>query len=189
MNKKNIFYLILSISLFLWIVFYIYNYSKTDNLNPNCSYDYVEQVYDGDTVKAVKLWKVRLLWIDAPEVYHPWWTVVKSYKFFWCWNEAKKIADKYLLHKKLLFCKWELSQDKWKYWRKLRYVMIKTWNTLIPFWKYLLETWYAKVYKYANSQYKKEYLKIEKYNKLHKKWVWSKKCIQEDKKFKDKYLK
>ncbi len=189
MKKKYILF-VLSLIMFFWIIWYLYFQANFNvSIPKNCEYDYVEKVYDGDTVLWQKLWKIRLLGIDAPEVYHPWWTKIKSYKFFGCWEKAKQIADKKLLHKNILFCSDSITKDKWKYGRKLRYAMIKSWNTLEPFWEYLLKTWYAKVYKYADCKYKKQYEAIEKINKAEHLGVWSSKCILEDKDFKKKYLK
>jgi len=180
-------FLIFSIIIFFWAIYY--TYFQVNNNYSNCKMDYVEKVYDGDTVFARNLWKVRLIWIDAPEIYHPWWTKVKSYKFFGCGQEAKKIADIKLLHKNILFCSDSLTKDEWKYWRKLRYAMIKSWDKLEPFWEYLLKMWYAKVYKYADCKYKKTYKLIEHENKIKHLWVWSSWCILQDKNFKKKYLK
>ncbi len=189
LKKKNILFL-LSVVIFFWIIWYLYfQANNVSHIPKNCKYDYVEKVYDGDTVFGQKLWKIRLLWIDAPEVYHPWWTKVKSYKFFWCWEKAKQIAYKKLFHKTILFCSDKLTKDKWKYGRRLRYAMIKENNKLEPFGEYLIKTWYAKVYKYADCKYKKQYEAIEKINKAEHLGVWSSKCILEDKDFKKKYLK
>jgi len=191
--KKKYLLFILSLTIFFWLIWYLYFQSfwntKNDLVNKNCKYDYVEKVYDGDTVLWKKLWKIRLIGIDAPEIFHPGWTKVKSYKFFGCWEEAKKIADKFLLHKNILFCSDSIVKDRWKYGRHLRYAMIKSWGILEPFWKYLLKTWYAKVYKYADCKYKKEYEAIEKENKAEHLGVWSSWCILQDKIFKQKHLK
>lgn len=187
MKKYWIF--ILSMVLFLWTIGIIIFYSQNVNNYNGCTYDYVEKVYDGDTVFAEHLWKIRLLWIDAPEIYHTWFTIIKKYKFYACWEEAKKIAEEKLLHKKIYFCSDPYSKDKWWYWRKLRYAMIYSWNKLIPFWMYLLKMWYARVYKKANFKYKKDYLNIEKENKEKKIWIWSNYCLNKDKQFKEKYLK
>ncbi len=189
MKKKNILF-VLFLIVFFWIIWYLYfQASWINQVSKNCNYDYVEKVYDGDTVFWQKLGKIRLLGIDAPEVYHPWWTKVKSYKFFGCGQEAKKIADKKLLHKKILFCSDPLTKDKWKYGRRLRYAMIKEKNKLEPFGEYLIKSGYAKVYKYADCKYKKQYEAIEKINKAKHLGVWSSECILEDKNFKKKYLK
>ena len=189
MKKKNIIFL-LSVIVFFWLIWYLYFQATWVGQVPkNCKYDFVEKVYDGDTVFWQKLGKVRLLGIDAPEIYHPGWTKVKSYKFFGCGQEAKKIADKKLLHKKILFCSDPLTKNKGKYGRRLRYAMIKNWNNLEPFWEYLLKTWYAKVYQYANFKYKKQYEAIEQKNKAEHLGVFSSWCILEDKIFKKKYLK
>lgn len=185
---KRYWFFILSVLLFLWTIGVIIFYWQDSSVPNLCEYDYVKKVYDGDTVLANHLWKVRLLWIDAPEIYHSNQSI-KSYKFYGCGEIAKKIAIKKLYWKKILFCSDKLTNDKWKYGRKLRYAMINYQNKLIPFWMYLLETWYAKVYKYTTFKYKKEYLKIENKNKKNKLWVWSKICLIQDQQFRKKYYK
>lgn len=183
---KKYWLFIWSILLFLWLIYFITNYSKDNYIPSWCEYDYVKKVYDWDTVLAEHLWKVRLLWIDAPELYHPSLTY-KDYKYYGCWQESTEIANKKLEWKKIIFCSDKLSKDKWKYGRKLRYAMINSWTQLIPFWLYLLKTWYTKVYKYAPFKYKKEYLTIEKKLKKAKIWVWSKICLIQDQEMRQKY--
>ena len=181
--KKYIFF-VWSFLLLFGFMFFLINYQ---NVPSWCSYNYVEKVYDGDTVLAKNFWKVRLLWIDTPETYvnHD----LKTYKFYWCGQIAKKLAKEKLEWKKILFCKDKLSKNKWGYWRKLRYAMIYSWDKLIPFGLFLLENGATRVYKYSNFKYKKQYLEIEKRLKEEKKWVWSKKCFIEDQEIKQKYLK
>ena len=191
MKKKQVLYLIFTVFLFgatLGIIWYFSNLPQ-NKINPLCEYVFVEKVYDGDTVKTDKLWKVRFLWIDAPEIYHPGWTKVKAYKFYWCWEEAKKFAEKYLLYKKILFCPDFLSTDKWSYWRYLRYAMIFTGWKQIPFGYILVKNWLAIVYKKASFSWKNKYLDAERLAKSKHIWIWSEKCIQQDERFKKKYLK
>jgi len=185
MNRKNLIILLISIFIFSTTIFIIYkNWNKQED-NKLCEYAYVEKVYDWDTVLTDKLWKIRLLWIDAPEVYHPWWTKIKSYKFYWCWNESKQLAEKYLYHKNILFCEDPLANNKWWYWRYLRYAMVQSWNQQIPFWYISISKWMAQVYKYADFSRKEKYQELQ--NKVRQKhiWMWSFKCILEDRKYKN----
>jgi len=179
--KKYLFF-VLSIFLLSWFIFFLFS---NQNIPSWCSYDYVEKVYDGDTVLAKNLWKIRLLWIDTPETYvnHD----LKTYKFYWCGQKAKKLAKEKLEWKKILFCKDKISKTKWGYWRNLRYAMIYSWDKLIPFGLYLLEKWATRVYKYASFKYKKQYLAIEKKLKKEKRWVWSKDCFIQDQQVRQKY--
>ena len=184
MNRKNLIILAISIFIFGATIFIILNYWDNYTNNNLCKYAYVEKVYDWDTVLTDKLGKIRLLWIDAPEVYHPWWTKIKSYKFYWCWNKSKQLAEKYLYHKNILFCKDSISNNKWKYGRYLRYAMILSWDQQIPFWYISISKWMAQVYKYANFSRKEKYQELEKKAKQKHIWMWSTECIIEDKKYK-----
>jgi len=183
--KKYLFFL-LSFLFFLSIVYIIVIYLQNNNVPFWCTYDYVEKVYDWDTVLATNLWQVRLLWIDAPEIIHSS-SIYKDYKFYWCGQKSKRIAEEKLNWKKILFCVDKLSKDKDKYWRKLRNAMIMSWSKFVTFGLYLLESWYAKVYKYADVQYKEKYLSIEKKLKKEKKWIWSKDCFSQDNQIRQKY--
>jgi len=187
MKKSNIVWLVAVFFFFLtvWVIFY---YSRNlPQINPYCEYAFVEKVYDWDTVYTDKLGKVRLLWIDAPEIYHPDWPV-KKYKFYGCGLESKKFAEKYLYHKEIEFCADPKSNNKWGYWRYLRYAMVYSGSEKVPFGYISIIHGMAKVYRYANFTWKSKYLKAEKQAKMKKIWIWSDKCIEEDKKFKEKYL-
>ena len=81
----------------------------------------IVKINDGDTLRVEHFtWsnlvdtKIRILWIDAPELYHTW-MVVKDYKFYWCWKEAKQIAEKFLLNKDIKIYSDNLAKNKWKY--------------------------------------------------------------------------
>ena len=187
MKKSNIVWIVVIILFFstVWLIFY---FSKSlPSENSYCEYAFVEKVYDWDTVYTDKLGKVRLLWIDAPEIYHPGWPV-KKYKFYGCWKESKEFAEKYLYHKEVEFCADPNADNKWGYWRYLRYAMVYSWYEKVPFWYISILHWMAKVYKYANFTRKSKYLKAEEKAKKEKIGIWSEKCIQEDKKFKEKYF-
>jgi len=190
MKRKQVLYLIFSVVLFVATFGLIWYFSHLPQTQQNflCEYAFVEKVYDGDTVRTDKLWKVRLLGIDAPEIYHPGWTKVKSYKFYWCGEESKQFAEKYLYHKKILFCADPLSNNKWWYGRNLRYAMIFTGGKQVPFGYLSIKNWRAMVYKKASFTRKKKYLEAEKQAKSKHIWIWSEKCIQQDKEFKEKYL-
>lgn len=177
--KNNVF-LIFSIIVFFILLYALlfYNEKKLD-LPPLCDYDYVEKVYDGDTILTKNLWKVRLLWIDAPEFYNEKYGL-QEHKFYGCAQESKKIAEEKLNWNKILFCKDKLSKNEWTYGRKLRYAMIISWDQQVPFGMYLLENWYAKVYKYGPFSYKEQYENIEEKNIKNKIWLWSKPCFIED---------
>lgn len=180
---KKITFLIVSILLFTYLIIYIFNYEEK---NKFCSYDKVVKIYDWDTIYWKNLWKIRLLGIDTPEFYHKkYWLL--EHKFYGCPQKAKDIANEKLLWKKIMFCKDPLSSKEWDYWRKLRYAMILSWNQQISFWEYLLEKWFAKVYKYAEFKLKEKYNKIEKNNKANKFWIWSKTCLINDQETKQKY--
>jgi len=185
--KKSL-WLILAMILFLLTLWIIIFFPKEKLSNNLCVYDYVKKVYDGDTVLTSKLWKVRLLWIDSPEIYYSG-RKIKSYKFYWCSDTVKQIAEEYLNQKEILFCADSLADDKWFYGRYLRYAMIASGDKKIPFGYILLEKWYAKVYKKASFSWKEKYLNAEKQAKEKKIWIWSEKCINEDKEIKEKYAK
>ena len=181
-NMKKYIFFIWSSLVFLWLVYFIFSHKK---VIPWCKYDYVEKVYDGDTVLAKTLWKIRLLWIDTPETYvnHD----LKSYKFYGCGQKSKELAKQKLGWKTILFCTDKLSKDKGNYGRKLRYAMINSWSNIIPFGLYLLENGDTRVYKYAPFKYKEQYFAIEKKLKKEKKWVWAKACFIQDQQVRQKY--
>ncbi len=186
MIKKNELYLLIfTVLIFISITLVVFRFWNTKNLL--CQQAYVTKVYDWDTVYANWLWKIRLVWIDAPEIYHSWRTKLKSYKFYWCWKESKEFATKYLYHKNILFCKDPLTNNRWWYWRFLRYAMIYSWDTQISFWYLSIKNWFAKVYKYADFTLKSKYKKAERYAKNSHIWIWSEKCLSEDKKFRNKF--
>ena len=185
--KKQAFYLIVWVIIFL-LTLGVIVYFSTKSYNNWCDYAYVEKVYDWDTVYTDKLGKVRLLWVDAPEIYHPGWTKVKSYKFYGCWELAKKLAEKYLYHKEILFCKDPLANNRGWYWRYLRYAMISFGDKQIPFWYILLKNGLARVYEKATFTWKSKYEQLQKHAKSMHIGIWSKKCILEDEKMKEKFL-
>ncbi len=177
--RKYIF-LISSMFIFFLILFIIFSYEEVKEDVPSlCEYDYVEKVYDGDTVLASNLWRVRLLWIDTPEFYNEEYGL-QEHKFYGCAQEGKEMANEKLSWKKILFCGDKLSKDEWTYGRKLRYAMISSWDQQVPFGLYLLDNWYAKVYKYAPFSYKEQYENIEEKNIKDKLWLWSKSCFIKD---------
>ena len=182
-NMKKYLFLIWSFLLLSWFVYFIVNIPKKVILW--CTYNYVEKVYDWDTVLAKNLWKVRLLWIDTPETYV--FHGLKTYKFYWCGERAKELAKQKLAWKTILFCTDKLSKDKWNYGRKLRYAMINSWSKLIPFGLYLLENGDTRVYKYAPFKYKEQYFAIEKKLKEEKQWVWAKSCFIQDQQVRQKF--
>lgn len=155
----------------------------------NCEIDFVEKVYDGDTVFWKKFWKIRILGIDTPEIYHPWWTEVKSYKDYGCGQQAKTYADRYLYHKNIKVCFDKNEDKKWWYGRTLAYIYFLSWENYEDFWQMMIKIWYASVFKAANFKKKKIYLEYEKQAKQKKLWIWSEHCRQEDREFKEKYLK
>jgi endonuclease YncB( thermonuclease family) len=104
MKTKQKVYLVVTIIIFVTTLWVIYKFGTQTN-NFLCEYAYVEKVYDGDTVYTDKLGKIRLIGIDAPEIYHSGWTKVKPYKFYGCGIQSKEFAEKYLKHKNILFCK------------------------------------------------------------------------------------
>jgi len=187
MKKSNIVWIVVVLLFFSIVGIIFYSWKHISSKNPYCEYAFVEKVYDGDTVYTDKLWKVRLLWIDAPEVYHPGWPI-KKYKFYWCWLESKHFAERYLYHKEIEFCADPEGNNKWWYGRYLRYAMIYSWNQKVPFGYISILHWMAKVYKYANFTRKSKYLEAEKKAKKEKIWMWSEKCIEEDKKFKEEHF-
>ena len=188
MKTKQKVYLVVTIIIFVTTLWVIYKFGTQTN-NFLCEYAYVEKVYDGDTVYTDKLGKIRLIGIDAPEIYHPGWTKVKPYKFYGCGIQSKGFAEKYLKHKNILFCKDPIWDNKWSYGRLLRYAMIFTGNTKVPFGYLSIQHWCAKVYTKAQFTRKSKYLEAEQQAKQKHIWIWSEKCILEDKKFKETYLK
>ena len=191
MNWKKVLTLVVNIIIFLGIIYLYVFQNKSNNkiLNipkSSCQTDFIKKVYDWDTVFWKKLWKIRILWIDTPEIYHEWWTKVKDYKFYACWEYWEKLAKEYLLNKNIKVCFDKNDNKTWWYGRILGYIFF-TWenNQLTDFWKLLIKEWYAKVYKNANFIYKKEYLQLEKQAKNNKLWIWSQECIEKDKKFKE----
>lgn len=127
--------------------------------------------------------KIRLLWIDAPEILHSW-TRIKYYKFYWCWNKAKKFSEKLLLWKVVKIYKDSLAKNKDKYWRYLRYVFVNlniNWKTInIPYWAIALYKGMARVYKYENFTLKKIYFKLENIAKKRNYGIRSEYCKKED---------
>ena len=187
--KKAIFFLV---SVFAFIWFWIFLFQKINSTLPvvqdNCIYDTVEKVYDGDTVLTKKLWKVRFLWIDAPEIYHKGWTEVKDYKFFGCGDESRKFVDDMIYKKRVKLCFDKNESKRWWYNRNLAYIMVKTKDgEELPLWALLIEKWLAKTFRAANFKYKKTYLELEKIAKEKHIWMWSEKCINEDKQFKKEH--
>lgn len=180
MKNKKVFIVLIAIFFFIWISIYLFGNKVENN---NCYIDYVEKVYDWDTVYGKKLGKIRLLGIDAPEIYHPGFTKIKDYKFYGCWKESKEFAEKYLYHKNIKFCYDKIGNKTWGYGRKLMYAFVDK-NT--TFWYLSIKTWLAFVYKYADFSKKKFYQQAEQEAKNKRIWVWSKKCILEDINFKIK---
>jgi len=191
MIKKTIFFLISIFSFALiWIVLFQRVNKNIVVVDDNCMYDTVEKVYDGDTVLTKKLGKVRFLWIDAPEIYHKGWTEVKEYKFFGCGEDARKFVDDMIYKKRVKICFDKTENKKWWYNRNLAYIMVKSEDgENLPLWVLLIEKWLAKTFRYADFKYKKTYLQLEKIAKEKKIWMWSEKCINEDKQFKKEHLK
>jgi len=181
LNKLVIFI----INLLIFVIILYISLNKVPNKDTDCIVDKIEKIYDGDTVYGKKLGKIRILWIDTPEIYHKWWTQVKDYKFYACWEYWEEMAKKYLLNKKVEICFDKNDNKTWWYWRILWYIFF-TWDNWqkVDFWKMLVKNAYAKVYRNSNFKYKKEYLSLEKEVKKQKKWIWSSICIEKDKKFK-----
>ena len=190
--KKKIFFLTLNVLVFIGIVLLVIKTwkGKQNIIEQNCATTYIEKIYDGDTIVWKNVGKIRILWIDTPEIYHTGWTEVKDYKFYACWKYGLDLAKKYLLHKNIKYCYDKLEDKTWWYGRTLAYVYF-TWenNNLVDFWKMLVTLWYAKVYKAANYSKKKEYLKLEKIAKQKHLWIRTKECIEKDKNFKKLMLK
>jgi len=158
---------------------------------------HVVKMYDGDTVRVQQnlSWnivdtKIRTLWMDAPELYHTW-MVVKDYKFYWCWKKSKDIAAKFLLNKTVKVYSDTLAKNKWKYGRLLRYIYVplpyKGKTIYLPYGAIMVYLGYAKVYEYEKFTYKKLYEKLQNMAKKAHRWMWSAKCIQEDKQIKAAY--
>lgn len=183
MRIRSLILLFLSVVAFLTLVFFIFKYKKQDWI---CSRHLVDKIYDWDTLSAVWLGRVRLLWIDTPEIYNKkYWFL--SHKFYGCASESKEIAKKVLSWKNIMFCSDKLSSDKWKYGRKLRYAMINlSWNKT-SFGYYLISKALAKTYRYANFSKKSKYLKKEKKLKKQLLWIRSKDCVIENFKQAQKY--
>ncbi len=185
LSKKAI-YLIISIIFFFITIFLlcilIY---KTDSNRNLCDINmFVNKIYDGDTVQ-VGPYKIRLLWMDAPEWVYEWYEI-KDYKYYGCPELAKEYAKEKLLNKKILFCQDRTNQEHDKYWRKLRYAMIEeNWFTK-PFSYFAIKKWYAKKYNYANYKWKDKFKKLEKEAKGKKIWIWSEQCIKQDLQIKEK---
>jgi len=152
----------------------------------------VEKIYDGDTVR-VNNWnadiKIRLLWIDTSELYHN--QKVKSYKLYGCGEKSKNIAVKLLLNKYVKVYKDELAKNRWKYGRILRYIKVPLryrWKVIyIDYGVIMVYLWLAKVYKSEKFENKFLYYKLQDNAKKYKRWIWSEKCISEDKKIKQEY--
>ena len=154
----------------------------------------VVKIDDWDTFRIQHNWvvsKIRVLWIDTPELIHPW-LGIKSYKFYWCWKQASEFAIKLLSWKVVYVYKDSLAKNKDKYYRFLRYVFITVnykWKRIkLPYGMLAIYKWRAKVYKRENFTLKQLYYKIEKIAKTKHIWIWSSKCINEDKLIKQQYL-
>jgi len=154
----------------------------------------VVKVDDWDTiwVETKKAdYKIRILWIDTPEIMAPY-TKIKKYKFYWCWDEAKKFAEKILLNNVVRIYYDDLSKKKDKYGRFLRYAFVKIrykWRYIwLPYGALAIYKWRARVYKYENFTLKRVYYKLENIAKSRHIWIWSSKCKLEDKAIKQRYL-
>lgn len=189
--KKNL-VVLKSLKLFLFFsLFFSFSYAKI-------IFDFtwkVVHIYDWDTIRVETpkiTYKIRILWIDTPELLHPW-IKVKNYKFYWCGEQAKKFAIKYLSGKIVKVYYDSLAKNKDKYNRWLRYVFIKfknKWKTYwLPYWSIALYKWMAKVYKYENFTLKKIYYKLEHIAKSKKIWIRSNYCQRQDQLIKKQYLK
>ena len=170
------------------LIWYSFAFSKLD-----FSWKVVK-VYDGDTfwIENNNLdTKIRVLWIDSPEIYHN--QKIKSYKFYGCGQQAQKFAEKLLLNKNIYLYSDSLAKNRWKYHRLLRYAKIPitiNWKKkYFDFWAIMIYNGWAKVYKWEKFTKKSWYYKLEKYAKKHKRWIWSSKCQLEDKIIKQKYIK
>ncbi len=155
----------------------------------------VVNVVDWDTIwvetKNMDV-KIRILWIDAPEILHSG-IPVKFYKFYWCWIQSKEFAEKLLLGKIVKVYRDSISKNRDKYGRYLRYVFIPlnlhNKRVYLPFGAISLYKWMSRVYRYENFILKNIYFKLEKIAKHKRIWIWSSYCKKEDKIIKEKFLK
>ena len=128
------------------------------------------KVIDWDTLWYYNIFewkqKLRLIWVDTPEsnTYRYW------YKECY-WKKAKQYTQIKIKNWILFF----LTNDKkkyWYYWRRLGYLWILSFNGLNLLQIDLLKNWYAKVYKKWSFKYKQLFVKLEKYAKENKIWLW-----------------
>lgn len=176
MKFRSIFFFAFSLILFWVLIFAVFIFKEEDWI---CESYLVEKIYDWDTVEAVWLGKVRLLWVDTPEIYNPKYGFL-SHKFYGCPDFSKKQAEEKLLWKSILFCADKLSQDKWKYGRKLRYAMIDVDGKQTSFGYYLISNARASVYKYSNFEKKQDYLAKEREMINNFEGIRSKECLAQD---------
>lgn len=152
-DKERIYYILTELE----------NYSyKILTSKDNVEYK-VENVIDWDSINISYLWnklKLRLIWINTPEVY----TKKECY-----WDEAKKYLEN-LIEWKIIKLRFDSTQGQTdKYWRLLWYVFFN-WENIN---NKLIENWYAWEYTYTKTyKYQELFKKSEEKAKNKLKWLW-----------------
>lgn len=132
------------------------------------NYYEVIRVVDWDTIIVYKNWlnqRVRLIWIDTPEIVHP----TKPVECFW--KESSLKANELLLWKNVKLIKDKTQDDKDIYGRLLRYVFLEDW---LFYNAYMIENWFAFEYTFRNPyEYQTKFKLLEDLAKNNKLWFWS----------------
>lgn len=137
-------------------------------------YDYykVLKVTDGDTIRLEidgESTPLRLLSIDAPELSHP----TKPTECFA--KESKEYLEKLILNKEIRI-EYDSNQGKYdRYDRLLGYIYLKDENGLFIN-EDLVRKGYAKTYTAINSDYKEQFLNIEKSIRNKNIGLWGDTC-------------
>lgn len=105
------------------------------------------KIIDWDTIEVLYNWKkekIRMIWIDTPEVYK---TRKSNYLRECFWEEASAYLKKLIYWKKIKLEFDDSQSTRWKYWRLLAYVRRDWENINLK----MIEDWYAYEYTYQKD--------------------------------------
>lgn len=155
MYKKLLFLLVFS------LVACISQSNYSGSLPPNCDWQMVTKVYDGDTVKLANGSRVRYIGIDALEMnedpINP--SAIK----------ATQENEKLVLNKNVCLIKDSQTDNEDKYGRLLRYLYLEN-GTFVN--KNLIEGGWATAYTVFSFSKKEEFIQAEKYAQEKQLEVW-----------------
>ncbi|WP_456471987.1 calcium-activated nuclease EcnA [Methanocaldococcus sp.] len=144
----------------------------------------VVKVVDGDTVYVEvngKLWKIRLLGVDCPEIHkknnpHEYRIdghYITNITYLYIWGlKAKEFAEKELDHHKVIIVFDPEAPKKDRYGRYLAYIYINKSGRLVNFNEELLKYGYARVY-ISKFSLLDEFLRLEKEAKKERRGMWN----------------